>query len=230
MKILVIQHSAGDSPAAASEMLERLGDQVQTIRIDKGDAIPDSVDADVLMAFGGAISLTDPILPPWVAREQTLIRDYVDQGRRVLGICLGSQMVARALGAKVRRNAEPEIGWHTIERVAAAESPLVADVFADRMTVLQWHQDTFDIPAGATQLFRSGACENQGFTIEDRVFAFQFHMEASPRTVDLFLAASDLWRRQRPFVQSRPEITRGKTLYLPQQTETLRKFLERFLE
>ena len=138
-------------------------------------------------------------------------------------------MVARALGAKVRRNAEPEIGWHAIERVAGKESPLVADVLPESTTVLQWHQDTFDIPPGATHLFRSQACENQGFTIEDRVFVFQFHMEASPRTVDLFLAASDLWKRQRPFVQSRPEIVRGKEIHLPAQTEVLGKFLERFL-
>ncbi len=230
MKILVIQHSAADSPATASDTIDRYGDQVQTIRIDKGEAIPDSVDADVLMTFGGAISLAGPIHPPWVAHEQALIREYVGHGRRVLGICLGSQMVASALGGRVRRNAEPEIGWHTIEQMGELKSPVVAETFPQQMTVLQWHQDTFEIPPGATHLFRSQACENQGFTIDDRVFAFQFHLEASPRTVDIFLAVSDLAKQPRPFVQSEPEIIRGKEVHLRQQTETLERFLEAFLK
>jgi GMP synthase-like glutamine amidotransferase len=229
MKILVIQHSAADSAAAAAEMIDRFGDQVQTIRIDKGDPIPNSVDADVLMTFGGACSLADRDPPAWVDRELALIRDYVDQGRRVFGICLGSQMIARALGANVRRNAEPEIGWHTIEQVGGIESPRMADVFPASMTVLQWHQDTFEIPPGSTHLFRSQACENQGFSIDDRVFGFQFHLESNPRTVDLFLAVSKLWRQTRPFVQSASEIARGKRVHLPKQTETLERFLQRFL-
>ena len=112
MKILVIQHSAADSAATAGEVIDRLGHTVQTVRLDRQDALPDAVDADALLMFGGGISLTSPNRPPWVAQEQSLIRSYVSEGRCVLGICLGSQMLASALGANVRRNAQPEIGWH----------------------------------------------------------------------------------------------------------------------
>jgi len=229
MKILVIQHSAADRPAAVAELIDRLGHAVQTIRIDRQDAVPTTVDADALMMFGGAISLTSTELPPWVAQEQSLIRRYVNEGRRVLGICLGAQLLASALGAGVRPNRQPEIGWHEIERVDDSQSSNLAGVFPDRLTVLQWHQDTFEIPSGSTRLFKSQACDNQAFTIDDRVFGFQFHMEADPKTVRTFLAVSEKWKQQGPYVQSESEIAAGIETHLPAQTESLSKFLEAYL-
>jgi GMP synthase-like glutamine amidotransferase len=98
------------------------------------------------------------------------------------------------------------------------------------MTVLQWHQDTFDIPSGATRLFRSEACDNQGFAIDDRVFGFQFHLEASAKTVSTFLAVSTVWKQQAPFVQSEAEITEGIEKHLPSQAETLERFLSNWLQ
>ena len=230
MKILIIQHSAADRPAVVSEVIARLGHVVQTIRLDRQEAIPTSVEADVLMMFGGAISLTARDLPLWVAQEQALIRDYVNQGQRVFGICLGSQMLAAALGAEVRRNPHPEIGWHEVERVGDSPPSKLTEVFPDRWKVLQWHQDTFTIPPGAKRIFQSQACENQAFVIDDRVFGFQFHMEADPKTVMTFLAVSDKWKQAGPFVQSETAITEGIEEHLPAQAETLRRFLEIFLD
>lgn len=229
MRILIIQHSAADRPAVVSEVIDQLGHVVQSIRLDRQDPIPTSVEADVLMMFGGAISLTSEHLPGWVAQEQALIRDYVNQGRRVFGICLGAQMLASALGAEVRRNDQPEIGWQDVERVRETPASNLADVFPDRWKTLQWHQDTFGIPPGATRLFQSQACKNQAFVIEDRVFGFQFHMEADPKTVMTFLAVSEKWKQTGPFVQSETEITEGIEEHLPAQAETLRAFLESFL-
>ena len=209
MKILIIQHSAADRPAAVAELVDRLGHAVQTVRIDRQDAVPTTLEADVLMMFGGPISLTSNDLPPWVAQEQALIRDYVNAGRRVFGICLGSQLLASALGADVRRNGQPEIGWHEIERIDEPQASKLAGVFPNRLTVLQWHQDTFGIPLGATRTFKSHACDNQGFAIDDRVFGFQFHLEADRRTVSTFLAVSEKWKQAGPFVQSETGIHRA---------------------
>lgn len=230
MKILIIQHSAADFPATAGEVIERLGIPVETLRVDKHDPYPETADADALIMFGGGISLTADELPPWVAQEQQLVRRYVNEGRRVLGICLGSQMLAAALGCEVRRNREPEIGWHAIERVESAASSKLASEFPDPLTVLQWHQDTFDIPPGARRLFRSEACDNQGYAIDDRVFGFQFHLEASARTVRTFLAVSNVWKQQAPYVQSEAEINAGVEAYLPTQAETLERFLSGWLK
>ncbi len=229
MKILVIQHSAADPPAEAAVVLDRLGCDVRIVRIDRGEAIPETVDADMLMMFGGAMSLTSPDPPPWLAQEKALIRRYVDEGQRVLGICLGAQILASALGANVRRNAQPEVGWHKIEVVDAPKRSKLADLFPRELTVFQWHQDTFEIPPGGVRLMRSTACRNQAFIVDDRILGCQFHMEANAKTVRTFLAVSSLWKQSGTFVQSESEITAGIERYLSEQNLALQNVLARFL-
>ncbi len=225
MKIQVIQHSAADTPAAVGFILDQLGHRVSTVRLDRGDPLPREVECDALMMFGGGISLTSTDLPSWVELERKLIRDYVDQGRRVLGICLGSQLLASALGATVKRNPQPEVGWHLVHRVDDPPTAGVAQGLPQQMRVFHWHQDTFGIPDGATWLYRSDACQHQAFVLDDRVFGFQFHFEANERTVKTFLAVSNLWRRQSTSVQSQAEITGGIESHLPDQTLQMKSFL-----
>ena len=233
MKVLAIQHDAADPPATAGEVVLGLGHQLEVIQIGKGDAIPQVADADLLMTFGGGISFARGSgagpdgFPPWVAKEQALIRQYAQTGRRVLGICLGSQMIASALGAKVRRNEEPEVGWHTVRptEVAGDVSEIAASAIPEPLTVFHWHQDTFDIPDGATHWLRSAACENQAYVIDDRIFGMQFHLEATEKTVKTFMAVSRLWRQDARFVQTEQEIIAGATKYLNAQRTALENLL-----
>ncbi len=229
MRIRILQHSAADGPAAATDTLERIDAEVITTRVDKGDPIPKEPDADMLMLFGGACSLTASELPEWVAPEQELIRKYADSDRKVFGICFGAQLVASALGAAVRRNEQPEIGWHRIEKVAGSASPLIDETFDESTTVLQWHQDTFSIPDGASHLFQSDACVHQAYGIDDRVIGFQFHLEANERTVRLFLAASEKWKLEGEHVQTPDEIIAGIEKHLQNQNMVLERFLERWI-
>lgn len=228
IRVLVIQHSAADSLAAAQRVLDCLGHEVSTVRIDRREPIPSSVEYDALMMLGGPYGMSASEVPDWIADEQALIRKYVDQDRRVMGICLGSQILASSLGAKVRRNEQPEVGWHRVTRVSE-ESAIARGAFPEQMTVFQWHQDTFEIPPGATRLFESSACVNQAYSIDDRVFGFQFHLEANERTVRTFVAVSPLRKRQSPSVQTESEILDGISTYLPRQVDRLTSFLSRFL-
>jgi len=225
MNVLAIQHDAADPPAAAGELLKGWGHSLEVIRIDRGDAIPTVAEADLLMTFGGGVSLVRGETPAWVADEQALIRQYVSTGRQVVGMCLGGQMIAAALGATVRRNREVEVGWHGVERVASSSLPQDYEWFPQQWMALHWHQDTFDLPAGATHLFRSEACEHQAFAIENRIFGFQFHLEANERTVRTFNQISPLRRRQGPFVQSEASVLEGIETYLPSQTNILERLL-----
>tara|TARA_R110002049_G_scaffold4601_1_gene31670 strand:+ start:58470 stop:59156 length:687 start_codon:yes stop_codon:yes gene_type:complete len=227
MKVLAIQHDAADPPAAAGEIVQRLGHELRVIRMDRGDAIPKTVDADMLMSFGGGVSLSGDRFPDWVAEEQTLMRKYIDADRRILGVCLGGQMIAAALGETVRRNEHVELGWHAITRTEAAQADF--DWLADSTMVLHWHQDTFAIPAGATHLFRSVACENQGFAIGNRIFALQFHLEATEHTVQTFNRVSPLRRREGEFVQSEERVMAGIDTYLAGQTALLESLLRNLL-
>jgi GMP synthase-like glutamine amidotransferase len=228
LRVQLIQHSAADAPAAIGPLLDQLGHGVSIVRVDRGDPIPEHPDSDLLMMFGGGISLTSEDLPPWVDAERELIRRYVDQGRRVLGTCLGSQLVASALGATVRRNPQPEVGWHRVVRVADAPTSGVAASLPEQLVAFHWHQDTFAIPPGARRLYESEACRNQAFAIDDHVFGFQFHFEANERTVRTFVAVSKLWRQQADHVQSEPEILDGIDAYLANQNDQLRRFLTAF--
>lgn len=230
MKILVIQHSAGDPPGAAEPILLQQGHTLEFVRIDQQDPIPDSVDADALMTFGAALSLAGETRPDWVTAERDLIRQYVDQGKHVLGICFGSQMLAWATGGSVRRNQTPECGWHTIRRTDSIFPSPAIDAIPSEMKVLQWHQDTFELPSQATHLFESDACTHQGFAINDRVFGFQFHLEADERQIKVFLAASKLHKQTGPHIQNEDEIRAGIDLYLGRQTEVLQAFLTHWLD
>ena len=227
MKILAIQHDAADPPAAAGEIVERLGHELNVIRMDHRDPIPDSVDADLLMTFGGGVSLSGNETPDWVANEQELIRKYIDADQRVLGICLGGQMIATALGETVHRNKHVELGWHAVSKTDDANRQY--DWLPESAMVLHWHQDTFTIPTGATHLFRSDGCENQGFAIGDRIFALQFHLEANERTVRTFDLVSPLRKRTGPHIQSEQQVLDGIDVYLPQQTAILERLLKHLL-
>ena len=182
-----------------------------------------------LMMFGGATSLTGQQLQAWVEPERELIRNYVREGRRVLGICLGAQLLASALGAQVRRNANPEVGWHLVDRVGNKAQAGPAAALPARFTALHWHRDTFEIPPGATHLLKSEGCNHQGFALDDRVFGFQFHLEANQRTVEIFLTVSKLHRQPGRFVQTEQQIRHGMTLYLNAQRKILSDFLRQWL-
>ncbi|MDA3959812.1 MAG: gamma-glutamyl-gamma-aminobutyrate hydrolase family protein [Planctomycetota bacterium] len=137
--------------------------------------------ADALVVMGGPMGVADEAEYPWLAPERALIQAAIAAAQPVLGICLGAQQIAAALGAAVARNPVLEIGWFATERVASDE-PLAQAVSA-RFTALHWHGDTFALPAGARQLWRSAACEQQGFVYAERTLALQFHLEADAAAV-----------------------------------------------
>ena len=135
---------------------------------------------DGLIFMGGPMSVNDDL--PYLREEEQYIRDAVRRGTPLLGVCLGSQLIAKALGARVYRNPVKEIGWFELRFTAeAAEDPLFAGL--TRETVLHWHGETFDLPEGAVLLASSELCRNQAFRIGERVWGLQFHLEATPEMV-----------------------------------------------
>lgn len=139
------------------------------------------ISADCLIVMGGPMSVYDNL--PWMAPEKELIRQHVSRGVPVLGICLGAQMIAAALGAEVKPCGAREIGWYPLEIVSIANSDPVFSWFSGRETVFQWHGDTFEIPAGAELLASSPLCPHQAFRYGRNTYALQFHLEVSPAMV-----------------------------------------------
>jgi GMP synthase (glutamine-hydrolysing) len=139
--------------------------------------LPSVGEFDWLIIMGGPMSVSDELLYPWLRDEKKLILQAIEQQKVVVGICLGAQLIADVLGARVRRNDHREIGWFPIHKAPKTKRSCVSTAIPDGLQVLHWHGDTFDLPAGAIHLGRSEACKNQGFQYNDRIVGLQFHLE-----------------------------------------------------
>jgi GMP synthase-like glutamine amidotransferase len=144
-----------------------------------GQPLPATVDADALVVFGGEQAATDDHTHPYLPALARLMADYTATDRPVLGICLGSQLLARAFGAENRLGVAPEFGWCDVTLTDEARADPVLGALPATFPIYQWHSDTFTLPAGATRLATSATAENQCFRIGRATYGMQFHFEAS---------------------------------------------------
>jgi GMP synthase-like glutamine amidotransferase len=135
------------------------------------------------VVMGGPMGVGDESTYDWLAPEKAFIREAIGAGKTVVGVCLGAQLIAEVLGARVYRGPEKEIGWMPIQLTLGGRDSAVFGHLPPSIEVFHWHGDTFDLPAGATHLARSAVCEHQAFLWGERVLALQFHLESTPESV-----------------------------------------------
>lgn len=184
MNVQVLQHVPFEGLGSIETWLSTRGARVQYSRFYQDPVLPDLRSVDLVIAMGGPMSVNDENEYPWLKAEKTFIKEAVARGLPVLGVCLGAQMIASALGARVFANPQKEIGWFPVQ---AVPSDTGAFRFPGETTVFHWHGETFDLPSGAVHLARSAGCQNQAFQIERSVIGLQFHLEATPETVNQIL-------------------------------------------
>jgi GMP synthase-like glutamine amidotransferase len=146
--------------------------------------LPDIRDIDFLVIMGGSMSVNDEDKFPWLISEKQFIREFIATGKPVLGICLGAQLIASSLGAKVYPNTQKEIGWFPVRGIT--DLPQSSFHFPASFITLHWHGDTFDLPEGAVLLASSEATKHQAFQYGKKVLAIQFHPEADRKTLEDF--------------------------------------------
>jgi GMP synthase-like glutamine amidotransferase len=185
MRVLVIQNLDGEGLGQVGNALAEVGAEVDLRRPYAGQPLPaDSSSHDAIVVLGGAQNALDDAGSPYFPALLDLIRDFEAADRSVLGICLGSQLMARAFGGENRLGTAPEFGWRQVSLTAAAAAdPVLAGLPKD-FPIFQWHDDTFTLPEGAAHLASNDVTANQAFRVGRAAYGFQFHFEANRTLVD----------------------------------------------
>lgn len=145
--------------------------------------LPNIDNIDWLIVMGGPMSVNNEEKYPWLVEEKQFIRTAIEKGKTVIGICLGAQLIASALGAAVYKNKQKEIGWLNVEQTEEGKRIFPFSTFGERFKVFHFHGETFDLPEGSTLIYSSEYCKNQAFAYKKRVLGFQFHLETTTRLV-----------------------------------------------
>jgi GMP synthase-like glutamine amidotransferase len=225
MHVHWLQHADFEDLGCIAPWLCAGGHRVSGTRLYAGEAPPHDMAFDALIVMGGPMNIYEYDQHPWLRGEKALIRSAVDAGKRVLGICLGAQLLADVLGGRVTRNAESEIGWFPLILTGAGrDSPLFADL-PETFTGFHWHGDTYALPPGAACLAQSEACAQQAFALGTRLLGLQFHLEVTRPN------AEEWFRHERPqaarYVQT-PEQILAQQARFEDNNRWMRAVLERF--
>lgn len=207
MKVLSLHHVPFEGLGSLEEMIRGGGHHLRQLPMWTNPPLPEPKDFDLLIVMGGPMSIGDTDSCPWLSGEKKLIADTVAAGRRVLGICLGGQLLAEALGAAVAPGQEKEIGWFPVRRHPDAAGSAIGRQLPEEFMAFHWHGDAFEAPGNSVVLASSPACPVQGFSFEDRCIGLQFHLETTRKSAEDIVAngAADL-AGSGTFIQSAGEI------------------------
>lgn len=187
MRIHYFQHVPYEGLGNILPWIQNRNHGVTATHLYRGEPPPDAADVDWLIVMGGPMNIYEEDKHPWLRREKDFIKKTIDGGKRVLGVCLGAQLIADALGAEVHLNACREIGWYSVEFTAQGRrSPAFAGL-PPSINAFHWHSDSFSVPTTAVHAARSRACAHQAFVYDQRVVGLQFHLETTPRGAQLLM-------------------------------------------
>jgi GMP synthase-like glutamine amidotransferase len=202
MRIHYLQHVPFEDPAGIFDWAATRGHTMSGTRLFDQHALPRPDSFDLLVVMGGPMGVSDVDEHPWLADEKRFLAAAFDAGAKAVGICLGAQLLAEALGARVYRHTCKEIGWFDVQRTPASAWCPLFDGLPEHFTAFHWHGDTFDLPAGAIHLAASAACASQAFSYEGRVIGLQFHLESTLESIARLCAHCSEELAAGPYIQS----------------------------
>lgn len=210
MNICILQHVPFEGSGTILPYFQNRHHQVQMIHLYEAHNLPKADELenlDLLIIMGGPMSVHDTEEYPYLLGVKSMIADVIAADKWVLGICLGAQLVAESLGAKVQPNPQKEIGWYPVQQTQAATQSWLADLLPCEFTCLHWHGETFDIPDGAVHVARSQVCESQAFVWNTKVIGLQYHLEFTPEsTMALIERSEDELAEDGEWIQTKQEM------------------------
>lgn len=229
MNIHYFQHVPFEGLGYIQEWAHHQGHRVTGTMLHADGRLPEPSDWDCLVVLGGPMGVHDTDQHAWLAREKRCIETALRSGKPVLGICLGAQLIADVLGARVYRNAHTEIGWYAVNPTRTAGSSDVGALFADPFHAFHWHGDTFDIPTGAVHLASSSACRNQAFFYPPAALGLQFHLESTQASIDALIDQCGAELIEGLFIQDAARI-RDQSRRIASSNAHMRRILDFFAD
>jgi len=210
LQIHYLQHESYEGPGCIQDWAKKEGHFLSCTRLYDGETPPPPTHVDLLIIMGGSMGTEDEAEYPWLVNEKQYIKETIAADKPVMGICLGAQLLAGVLGARVNRAKYKEIGWFPIRKTEAGKASTLLQSMPDSLNVFHWHGDQFDIPLGCLSLAESDACPNQLFQFGDRVIGLQFHFEATAGSVSRMLEdAGEELEEPGPYVQTKSAVMSG---------------------
>lgn len=229
MHVHFIQHVHFETPGYLLEWATTQQHTISFTKIFEGDQFPVTDEIDFLIIMGGPMGVYEEDKYAWLATEKTFIKEVIAAGKKVLGICLGAQLIAEVSGAKVYPNTQKEIGWWPIRKIINEKTLPLTETLPDEFITFHWHGDTFDLPPGALHLFATSICPNQGFLLNEQVAGLQFHMEATPALVQQMAKYGQEELVTAPYIQTSGQMQELSARYAAAQQKQLLDFINRFL-
>lgn len=225
MRIHYLQHAPFEGPANIAMWAKINQHHLTGTRLYFNEKPPRVNDFDCLVIMGGPMNIYEEKQYSWLPSEKTFIRQAIQENRGVLGVCLGAQLIADVLGAKVYGNNQKEIGWFPVTLTPEARTSALFRKLPDKFTAFHWHGDTFDLPPGAKHIAYSDGCVNQAFLYTDRVLGLQFHLEVNSGSLEKMIANCGDELAEGKFIQSAAQIT-GPSSSLTEIKENMATILD----
>ncbi len=224
MRIHYLQHVPFEGLGHIETWARQQGHGLTATALFGGEPLPPLDAFDLLVVMGGPMGVYDTAEYAWLTPEKRFIEQVLAAEKKLLGICLGAQLLADVLGARVFKNRHKEIGWFPVTRAVGAQSQPWDSFFSERFFAFHWHGDTFDLPAGAVHLAQSEACRHQAFFYPPGALGLQFHLESTEQSIAQLLFHCGHELAPEPYILSEADI-RGQNERIAPSNERMESIL-----
>ncbi len=228
MRIIILKHAFFESPNYILNLIKRKNIEYKIINIYKNEQLPVVNSFDFLIIMGGPMGVYGTDKYPWLDKEKYFIKESIKKNRKILGICLGAQLIAECLGAKVYKNKYKEIGWFPVYLTEEGKDNFLFKEIPEKFITFHWHNDTFDMPNRAEHLAYSKACKNQAFIYGKNILGLQFHPEITYKGLKAFVDNFKTEIKKEKYVQNKDKLL-GEKIIVNQNHNILKNIINKII-